>query len=133
MSTSPSPLLALTPLRAGVHLRVLLLLLVLLLVVPWLRVLELVPVYDGPPGVLHHLHPVLLLQLLPVLAESHLPGNDNYNNDNDNNDNDNDNEIHLPDGVRPAEHVVVQDGQLEIDLQMLNSNLSVVFQENSVI
>ena len=63
----------------------------------------------------------------------------NYNNDNDNdNDNDidndnNDNEIHLPDGVRPAEHVVVQDGQLEIDLQMLNSNLNVVFQENSVI
>ena len=84
MPTSPSPLLTLAPLRAGVHLRVLLLLLVLLLVVPWLRVLELVPVYDGPPGVLHHLHPVLLLQLLPVLAESHLPGNDNYNNDNDN-------------------------------------------------
>ena len=123
MSTSPSPLLALAPLRAGVHLRVLLLLLVLLLVVSRLRVLELVPVDDGPPGVLHHLHPVLLLQLLPVLAESHLPGNDNYNKDNDIDNDNNDNEIHLPDGVRPAEHVVVQYGHLQVNLHLTTFNI----------
>ena len=51
------------------------------------------PVDDRPPGVVHHLHPVLLLQLLPVVAEED-----------------------LPDGVGAADAIVVEHGQLEIHL-----------------
>ena len=35
----------------------------------------------------------------------------------------NDNEIHLPDGVRPAEHVVVQYGHLQVNLHLTTFNI----------
>ena len=74
------------------------------------------PVYDGPPGVVNHLRPVLLLKLLAVVAlflKKHyffpdFPGNKviiqkYYQQD-------------LPDGVGSSDPVVVEHRQLEVHL-----------------
>ncbi len=68
---------------------ILVLLLVLVLVVFRLRVLEDVPLDDGPPGVLQHLLPVLEARLVRLLL---VPA-----------------EIDLPDGVAAADQIVVAD------------------------
>ena len=47
-------------------------LVLLLLLVAGVRLPQLVPMDDGPPRVVHHLHPVLLLQLLPTFSKRHL-------------------------------------------------------------
>ena len=59
------------------------------------------PVNYRPPRILNHLHPVLLLQLLPVLAQHHLA----Y-------------------GVGPPQHVVVQHCHLKIHLRKIQSNFN---------